>query len=66
MATAVSAPIVRGGWVLFYSGWANPAPPHDPKTPIKQRILFTYHLFLALFYDKIPPDTGDCAGRYNP
>ena len=44
---------------------SNLNPPHTPKTPIKQRVLFTYHLFLARFYDKISSDTGDCAGRYN-
>lgn len=44
---------------------SNLNPPHTPKTPIKQRVLFTYHLFLPRFYDKISPDTGDCTGRYN-
>ncbi|MFQ6744410.1 MAG: hypothetical protein ACLRFN_00310, partial [Alphaproteobacteria bacterium] len=30
---ANGAPRLRGGWFLFYSGRANPTPPHAPKPP---------------------------------
>ena len=41
-------------------------PSYSQQNHPEDTVLFTYHLFLALFYDIIIADTGDCAGRYSP